>query len=93
MFPDSLTDVSDFAFWECASLESVIFGEKSKLEKIGIGAFGCTGLKTFIAPRSLRTIAQGAFRKCEKLRHVILNDGLEVIGTNEHADNKYYGVF
>ena len=46
-------------------------------------------------PASLRTISQGAFAKCKNLTTVTLNEGIEVLGTNElTTDNKlFYGVF
>ena len=36
----------------------------SQLEKIGIGAFSRTGLKSFEAPPSLRVLGQAAFYCC-----------------------------
>ena len=46
-------------------------------------------------PQSVRTIRQGAFCKCESLRTVVLNEGLETLGTDEHPENGnyWYGVF
>ena len=35
------------------------------------------------------------FCKCENLKEAVLNEGLEVLGTNEYpdCDGKWYGVF
>ena len=46
-------------------------------------------------PTSLRTIGQGAFAKCKSLRTAKLNEGLEVLGTDEYpmCDDMYHGVF
>ena len=46
-------------------------------------------------PASLRTIAQGAFYKCESLKTVKFNEGLEVLGTDEYPDDggRWFGVF
>lgn len=43
----------------------------------------------------VRTIRQKAFGKVESLRSVILNEGLEVLGTDEYPDTGkvYSGVF
>ena len=46
-------------------------------------------------PQSVRTIRQGAFCKCESLRTVVLNEGLETLGTDEYPekDKVWYGTF
>lgn len=58
-------------------------------------AFSETNLGNIEFPSSLRTIAQGAFYKCENLRTVKFNAGLEVLGTDEYSDDgkMFYGVF
>ena len=73
----------------------MVFGRDSRLEKIGVNAFACTNIDVFIAPLSLRTVSQGAFNNCQALKRVILNEGLEALGTSERPDDKqwYYGVF
>ena len=48
-----------------------------------------SSLKSFVAPPSLRLLANGAFYFCRSLRYVELNEGLETIGT----DRGTYGVF
>ena len=52
------------------------------METIGLFAFYNTGLESVEFPESLRTVAQGAFSDCKSLKSVILNEGLEVLGTN-----------
>ena len=51
--------------------------------------------KTIIFPSMVRTVRQEAFSKAQSLRAVILNEGLEVLGTDEYkADGtRYFGVF
>lgn len=65
------------------------------LEFIGKSCFSETGLKSVNFPRTLRTISQASFRKCDNLRHVSFCEGLEVLGTDEHIvdEGKWYGVF
>ena len=65
------------------------------LEKIGLQAFALSGLENIEFPASLRTIAQAAFAECKSLKTVKFNDGLEVLGTHEYADNgcRYCGFF
>ena len=67
------------------------------LEKIDREAFVKSGLENIEFPASLRTVAQTAFYKCKSLKTVKLNEGLEVLGTEEHPDGDsnrmWYGVF
>ena len=64
------------------------------LEEIGLGAFYNSGLESFTSPRSLRVLELGAFGNCKNLKHVRLNEGLEVLGTDDHLDGgRYCGVF
>ena len=86
-FPSQLREISDRAFAGCEELRSVTFGENSRLTKIGLGAFGETGLLVFTAPPSLRIISQEAFYRCRQLKEVVLNEGLEVLGTGEYRNN------
>ena len=46
-------------------------------------------------PASLRTVVQSAFYKCESLKTVKCDEGLEVLGTDEYDDdgNMWCGVF
>ena len=65
------------------------------LREIGLFAFSGSGIDSFVAPRSLRTIRQGAFYNCRNLKYVQLNEGLEVLGTDEYPSDRglYCGVF
>ena len=93
--PESVTEICEQAFYNCRSLENVIFAGDSQLEKIGMYAFAFTNISEFVAPKQLSLIAQGAVCDCEKLTTVKFNDGLEKIGTENYDEykNKYYGVF
>ena len=46
-------------------------------------------------PRSLRVLAQAAFAKCESLKTVVINEGLETLGTDEYDTDgtNRHGVF
>ena len=50
------------------------------LEHIGVKCFSESGLEKVTLPKSTRTVAVRAFKGCEQLRHVELNEGLEVLG-------------
>ena len=64
------------------------------IEEIGSDAFRMTALGSVVTPPSVRTIRQGAFCKCPCIQSVTLNEGLEVLGTDEHPDGTtHFGVF
>ena len=48
-----------------------------------------------MTPPSLRVIGYAAFYKCAKLKRVVLNEGLKVLGENEPADGSscFKGIF
>lgn len=56
---------------------------------------GSKGIRTIIFPSALRTVRQAAFYGVKSLRKAALNEGLEVLGTDEVAPSgKWYpGVF
>lgn len=49
-----------------------------------------SSLEEFWAPQSLRQIGNGAFMSCKCLQRVVLNDGLEVLGTGD-SSNVFWG--
>lgn len=67
-----------FSGWK--SLKQVVFADDSELRSIEACAFEETGLEAFTAPKSLRVISQAAFRRCQSLASVELNEGLKVLG-------------
>ncbi len=59
---DSITIIGDKAFMGCKKLESIIFGENSKLSAVGDEAFrGCISLSEFTASDTLLEIGEAAF--------------------------------
>ena len=56
---------------------------------------GSDEISTVIFPETVRTVRQGAFCKIQSLKAVILNEGLEILGTDESMldENKCGGVF
>ena len=60
--PASVTTIGSYAFAECGSLESVIFGKGSQLETIGDHAFYlCYNLRSISIPASVTSIGDHAF--------------------------------
>ena len=82
IIPSSVVEIHATAFKDCASLREVVFTANSHLESIGIAAFYNSGITSFNAPSSLRKVCQVAFCGCKNLRRVILNDGLQVLGSD-----------
>lgn len=44
---------------------------------------GSDGIRTMTFPNTVRTIRQSSFHEAKSLRAVVLNEGLEVLGTEE----------
>lgn len=65
----------------CTNLKTVEFSEG--LERIGNRVFYKSALENIVLPSSIRIVCGQAFAKCEKLRSVYLNEGLEVLGAEE----------
>ena len=68
------------------ALAELAFEEDSRLHTVGEGAFRGSGLSSFAAPPSLRTIGKEAFAGCGKLRHLALNEGLQTVGERCFAE-------
>ena len=51
-----------------------------RLVKIDQNAFENSGIKSFVAPASLREIGVAAFADCDELKEVKLNEGIQKIG-------------
>ena len=71
------------AFRWCGGLKDIQFPEE--LIQIGRNAFRSSGLESVIIPASVRIIHQGAFAECEDLAEAVLNEGLEILGTEERT--------
>lgn len=69
------------AFSDCTALKSVVFQEDSRLETIELDCFSDSGLEEFRAPPKLKEIHDKAFSGCMNLKRVVLNDGLEWLGS------------
>ena len=73
-----------------ASVSGLLFGRDMR-EVLGAP----NGLRTVIFPKMVRKICQGSFYDVRPLRSVILNEGLEALGTDEYQPDGdlYKGVF
>lgn len=81
VIPASMQTIGDYAFTNCAKLETVEFAENSKLTNLGTYTFqGCAGMKTITLPDSVTTIGKYTFSKCYALETVNLGNAVTEIG-------------
>ncbi len=77
--PDSVITISDYAFFCCATLTSVIIG--NGVTTIGDYAFsGCDSLASVTIPDRVTTIGEEAFSNCSGFTSVIIGNGVTTIG-------------
>ena len=76
--PDSVTSISNGAFWGCSSLTSVTIPDS--VTSIGEEAFAeCTGLTSIVIPEGVKEIKENPFLMCYSLQGIEVNE-----------KNKYY---
>ena len=77
--PQSVTDIANYAFWNCTELREVIIPEG--VLWIGQQAFrGCKKLSRVEIPNSVGKIGESAFLECSGLQTVVIGNGVESIG-------------
>ena len=77
--PDSVTEISAWAFCDCQSLEQIIIPDS--VIEIGEGAFyQCESLRELVIPDSVDRIDDTAFRGCRNLETVIISDSVTDFG-------------
>ncbi|WP_400245552.1 leucine-rich repeat protein [Methanomethylophilus alvi] len=72
--PDTLIQISNYAFAENWNMAHAYFGENSQLPRISLQAFAYSGLVDFTVPANVSTMAQGAFEGCSLLTRVTFAD-------------------
>lgn len=83
--PNSVTAISNSAFYGCTDLKSITI--PNSVTAIGNSAFyGCADLKSITIPNSVNTIGGSAFYGCYKLISVIIPNSVTSIG-----DKAFYG--
>ena len=79
VIPNSITSISDFAFYGCSDLKSVTI--PTSMTNIGTAAFyDCNRLTTLNIPNSVTSIGQQAFERCTGLTSVTIPNSLTSIG-------------
>ena len=85
---ESIQYIRPYAFAGCTALERVDF-QDSPLKGIGYCVFkGCSSLRRFVAPPSVKRISEGAFCKCTALEYACLPASVEEI--RKYAFSKCY---
>lgn len=81
VLPSSLLQISDYAFYNCNTLESVTFKEGCQLETIGEYAFRfCSNLKAINLPDTVTEIGKYAFADCSGATTLKLPANIETLG-------------
>jgi hypothetical protein len=73
--PPSVVVLSKSSFCQCESLESVIFGDGSRIERIEKSAFSRSGLKSIVIPALVVALGKSCFRNCTSLGSVMFSYG------------------
>ena len=69
--PEGITDISPYAFYNCATLTSVIFSDS--VTTVGTSAFyGCVALKTVEMTKNVQTVPQSVFALCASLENITI---------------------
>jgi len=77
---DGVTEIGDYAFYGCSSLESITI--PSSVTEIGKCAFrDCTSLESITIPSSVTKIEYGAFCGCSSLESITIPSSVTKIGS------------
>ena len=85
IIPASVTEIKDFAFYNCKGLASVRINDN--VTSIGDEAFyGCSGLEYVTIPDGVKTIGQSAFNGCSSVEELYISSTIESIGDCAFAE-------
>ena len=83
-FPESLTSIGEYAFYNCRAVKSIVFSEN--ISTMGSNVFAsCGSLERVILPRALTAIPQYAFADCSSLMAVEFVDDNETATVGSYA--------
>ncbi len=76
--PATVTDIADYAFYNCDSLTEVSLGNAVTLgERV---FYDCDSLETVVMPESVTSVGGFAFAECDSLTEVSFSDNITTIG-------------
>ena len=85
VIPESITEIGDWAFHWCISLQSIVIPDS--ITEIGYSTFcGCSSLQNIVIPDSVTEINKGAFCRCDSLQSIVIPDSVTKIG-----DSAFWG--
>lgn len=77
----TVTEIGDYAFLGCHSLERINISEDSELETVGVSAFlDCISLAKVVLPSGAASIGRQAFHGCTNLTSIYIPESVETIG-------------
>ncbi len=81
IIPDSVMNVSAYAFYGCKSIQSVVVS--NGVLQIGSSAFAdCAGIKSIVIEDSVTTINSNAFLGCASAQSITIGEGVTSISSN-----------
>ncbi len=82
-FPSSLTQIGNYAFYNCAQLTNINKDDQCNLTSIGNSAFeGCSSLTSFDLGQDLESIGSYAFANTTQITAFVIPASVESIGAN-----------
>ena len=88
--PANTKVISQYAFSDCPSIQSVTFEKPSQIEEIKLRAFqNCISLRTFKFPSSLRMLGSGVFQNCNLEIIYLHKTKITDLGANAFSGNKH----
>ena len=83
VIPRNVKQIDNYALMQMKELETLVFAENSKLQKLGMSAFGgCSKLKSVNLPDSVTSMDRSVFSGCTALESMILPAGLTNLPIN-----------
>lgn len=81
--PASVTEISDYAFYDAAKLSEISFADNSRLTAIGYRAFdNCSELAEIVLPETVEYIGYGAFESCSSLTSIHIPDAVTALNSS-----------
>jgi hypothetical protein len=80
ILPNSITEISAFAFYVCKKLTHIIIPKS--VTQIKYNAFGqCTSLEEIVLPNTIKTFEQSGsqFQSCISLKHIEIPDSITIL--------------
>lgn len=80
--PESVKEIGESAFWNCAGIKNVILGKN--ISKIDAGAFAyCSGIEEILFGKNISIVGSWAFGNCSGLKSVKFQENEEKVEVKE----------